>query len=194
MSPASDVLPLVLAVAFVVLAGAFASAEVALSRISRIRVEELVEEGVAGAPRLLKLLEDAARPVNIVLLLRLVCEVAAVAVITRYTLDRLEGDAGLAVAIAVMAVVHYVFVGVSPRTLGRQHAERMALLSAGPVGLLTSVLSPLASLLILVGNALTPGKGFREGPFASEAELRDLVERANARGVVEQSERDMIQS
>jgi CBS domain containing-hemolysin-like protein len=56
------------------------------------------------------------------------------------------------------------------------------------------VLSPLASLLILVGNALTPGKGFREGPFASEAELRDLVERANARGVVEQSERDMIQS
>jgi CBS domain containing-hemolysin-like protein len=190
----TDVSPLLFAAAFVVLAGVFACAEVALSRISRIRVEELVDEGVTGAPRLLRLLEDPARAVNIVLLLRLVGEVAAVAVVTRYCLDRLGGDGGIAVAIAAMVVVHYVLVGVSPRTIGRQHAERVALLSAGPVAALTSVLSPLASLLILVGNALTPGKGFREGPFATEAELRDLVERANARGVVEQSERDMIQS
>jgi CBS domain containing-hemolysin-like protein len=43
-----------------------------------------------------------------------------------------------------------------------------------------------------VGNALTPGKGFREGPFASEAELRDLVDLAQERGVVEEAERDMI--
>jgi CBS domain containing-hemolysin-like protein len=194
VSPVSDVLPLVFAALFVVLAGVFACAEVALSRISRVRVEELVDSGVGGARRLLSLLEDAARPVNIVLLLRLVCEIAAVAVVTVYTYDRIGGDAGLAVAIASMTVVHYVFVGVSPRTIGRQHTERVALLSAGPVTVLTSLLSPLASLLILVGNALTPGKGFREGPFATEAELRDLVERANARGVVEQSERDMIQS
>jgi CBS domain containing-hemolysin-like protein len=194
VNPVSDVLPLVFAVVFVVLAGAFACVEVALSRISRIRVEELVEDGVTGASRLLRLLNDGARPVNIVLLLRLVCEVAAVGLVTRYTLDRIGGDGGLILAIAVMVVVHYVFVGVSPRTIGRQHTERVALLSAGPVSVLTSLLSPLASLLILVGNALTPGKGFREGPFASEAELRDLVERANARGVVEQSERDMIQS
>ncbi len=194
MSPASHVVPLVLAVLFVVLAGLFACVEVALSRMSRVRVEELVEDGVSGAPRLLSLLGDAARPVNIVLLLRLACEVAAVGLVTKYALDRIGGDLGLLVAIGIMVVVHYVFVGVSPRTVGRQHAQRVALLSAGPVAVLTAVLSPLASLLILVGNALTPGKGFREGPFASEAELRDLVERANARGVVEQSERDMIQS
>ncbi|MCU1601483.1 MAG: domain containing protein [Frankiales bacterium] len=194
MSPASHVVPLVLAVLFVVLAGLFACVEVALSRMSRVRVEELVEDGVSGAPRLLALLADAARPVNIVLLLRLVCEVAAVGLVTKYVLDRVGGNGGLLVAIGTMAVVHYVFVGVSPRTIGRQHAQRVALISAGPVSVLTSLLSPLASLLILVGNALTPGKGFREGPFASEAELRDLVERANARGVVEQSERDMIQS
>ena len=43
---------------------------------------------------------------------------------------------------------------------------------------LARVLGPLPQLLILVGNALTPGKGFREGPFASEAELRELVDLA----------------
>jgi len=60
--------------------------------------------------------------------------------------------------------------------------------------LLTRVFGPLPTLLILIGNALTPGKGFREGPFSSEAELRDLVEIAQERGVVERSERDMINS
>jgi CBS domain containing-hemolysin-like protein len=41
--------------------------------------------------------------------------------------------------------------------------------------------SPAAQLLILIGNALTPGKGFRDGPFASEAELRELVDLAEER-------------
>ena len=56
------------------------------------------------------------------------------------------------------------------------------------------VFNPLASLLTLFGNAITPGKGFRDGPFASEVELRELVDMAEERGVVERGEREMIQS
>jgi CBS domain containing-hemolysin-like protein len=56
------------------------------------------------------------------------------------------------------------------------------------------VLGSLPTVLITLGNAITPGKGFREGPFASEAELRDLVELAEQGGVVERRERDMIES
>jgi CBS domain containing-hemolysin-like protein len=48
--------------------------------------------------------------------------------------------------------------------------------------------------LISVGNALTPGKGFRSGPFTSEAELRDLVDQAHERGLVESDEHEMIHS
>ena len=55
-------------------------------------------------------------------------------------------------------------------------------------------LGPLASLLILIGNAVTPGKGFREGPFATQVELRELVDLAEQRGVVEHDEREMIHS
>ena len=59
---------------------------------------------------------------------------------------------------------------------------------------LARVLGPLPQLLILVGNALTPGKGFREGPFASEAELRDLVDLAEENQLIEDRERMMIHS
>ena len=35
--------------------------------------------------------------------------------------------------IGVMLVVSFVAIGVAPRTLGRQHAERVALWSAAPL-------------------------------------------------------------
>ncbi|MGH3333206.1 MAG: hemolysin family protein, partial [Nocardioidaceae bacterium] len=42
--------------------------------------------------------------------------------------------------------------------------------------------------------AITPGRGFSEGPFASEAELRELVDLAEASSVIESGEREMIHS
>ena len=53
---------------------------------------------------------------------------------------------------------------------------------------------PLASLLILIGNAITPGKGYREGPFVSQAELRELLDQAGADSVIEDDERQMLHS
>jgi CBS domain containing-hemolysin-like protein len=98
------------------------------------------------------------------------------------------------VAAAIMVVISYVVVGVAPRTIGRQHAAGVALLAAPTVRMLAKVLAPLTRLLILVGNAVTPGKGYREGPFATEAELRELVDLAGQDSVIEDDERQMIHS
>jgi CBS domain containing-hemolysin-like protein len=98
------------------------------------------------------------------------------------------------VAVIVMIIVSYVGLGVAPRTLGRQNAERIALASANFIRLLGILLAPLATLLILIGNAITPGKGFRQGPFDSEADLRELVDLAGAEALIEDEERQMIHS
>ncbi|MEV4164784.1 hemolysin family protein [Nonomuraea dietziae] len=183
------------AVVLVVIGGVIASAETALSRISRVRAEEFVREGRRGAERLQAIVADPPRYLNLLLLLRLSCELVATVIATLLFIDLL-GDQGwaYAAAAAVMIVVSYVIVGVSPRTLGRQHAEPIALASAPIVYGLTRIFGPLPKLLILLGNALTPGKGFRDGPFTSEAELRDLVDLAEERRVIEPDEREMIHS
>ena len=190
----TEVLPLVVAIGFVLLAGVLGALDAALSRVSRVRVEQLVREGRPGATRLQAVLVDPPRALNLLLLLRVVFELSATGVVVSYCVDRIPGSAAVVLAVAVMTVVNYVFVGVGPRTVGRQQSERVALAGAGLAIGLTKVFGPLPRLLILLGNALTPGKGFREGPFSSEAELRDLVELARERGVVERSERDMINS
>ncbi|WP_067178270.1 hemolysin family protein [Microtetraspora niveoalba] len=183
------------AVVLIVVGGLLASAETALSRISRVRAEEFVKEGRRGAPRLQAIVKDPPRYLNLLLLLRLICELVATVIATLLFIDWF-GDTGQAYASAavVMVLVSYVIVGVSPRTLGRQHADRVALASAPVVYGLTRIFGPLPKLLILLGNALTPGKGFREGPFTSEAELRDLVDLAEERRVIEPDEREMIHS
>jgi CBS domain containing-hemolysin-like protein len=94
----------------------------------------------------------------------------------------------------VMVVVAYVVIGVAPRTLGRQHAPAVALAAAGPISVLATILGPITRLLILIGNALTPGHGFRHGPFTSEAELRELVDLAERDRLIEDDERQMIHS
>lgn len=151
------------AVVLVVVGGLIASAETALTRISRVRAEEFVRDGRRGAVRLQAIVADPPRYLNLLLLLRLSCELVATVIGTLLFIDWL-GDQGraYAAAAAVMIVVSYVIVGVSPRTLGRQHAEPIALASAPLVYGLTRIFGPLPKLLILLGNAVTPGKGFRE--------------------------------
>jgi CBS domain containing-hemolysin-like protein len=56
------------------------------------------------------------------------------------------------------------------------------------------LLGPLAQGLILLGNAVTPGRGYRDGPFASEGELREMVDLASESQVIEAGERQMIHS
>ncbi|NUR89662.1 MAG: HlyC/CorC family transporter [Nonomuraea sp.] len=183
------------AIALVIIGGLIASAETALTRISRVRAEEFAREGRRGAERLRAIVTDPPRYLNLLLLLRLSCELVATVIATLLFIDLLQ-DQGWAyvAAAAVMIVVSYVVVGVMPRTLGRQHAEPVALAGAPVVYGLTRIFGPLPKLLILLGNALTPGKGFRDGPFTSEAELRDLVDLAEERRVIEPDEREMIHS
>ncbi|MGI5168418.1 hemolysin family protein [Spirillospora sp. CA-253888] len=186
---------LAVAVGLVVLAGLLAATEAALARVSRVRVEELVREGRRGAPRLAAVVADPARYLNMVLLLRISAELVATVIVADLCITWLEeGWTAYVAAAAIMIVVSYVAVGVGPRTLGIQHADRFALAGAAVIHPVTRVLGPLPRLLILLGNALTPGKGFREGPFASEAELRDLVDLAEQRSLIEPDERQMIHS
>ncbi|EME18211.1 hemolysin family protein [Rhodococcus triatomae] len=182
------------AVLLVLLGGVFAALDSALNTVSPARVEEMAKDERPGANRLLAVVEDRPRYVNLTVLLRITAEISATVLLAGGLLTMLSTGWALASTAVVMVLVNYVAIGVGPRTIGRQHAYSISLAGALPVQALGVLLSPISRLLILVGNALTPGKGFRNGPFASEIELRELVDLAQERGVVADEERRMIQS
>lgn len=185
---------LIFAIVLVFFGGLFAAIDAALSTVSMARVEELVREERPGAVRLARVMAERPRYINLIVLLRIACEVGPTVLLAAYLDGHLGVTWGLFVAAAIMVVVSFVVIGVGPRTIGRQHAYTIALLAALPLQALSVLLTPISRLLVLIGNALTPGRGFRNGPFASEIELREVVDLAQQRGVVADDERRMIQS
>lgn len=190
----TGIAPLLLAIALILLGGLLAAIDAAISTVSLARVEELVRDERPGAVRLNKVIAERPKYINLVVLLRIACEVTATALLVAFLEDFWGLDWGLFAAAAIMVVVSFVAIGVGPRTLGRQNAYPIALGAAVPLQAISILLAPISRLLILLGNALTPGRGFRNGPFASEIELREVVDMAQQSGVVADDERRMIQS
>lgn len=186
---------LIIAVVLVIAAGGFACADAALGAVSPARVHALHREGRPGGKALSAVVAERPRHVNLLLLLRLVCELTATVLVTMVCWE-LIGPTWLAalVAAAAMVIASFVLVGVGPRTIGRQHAYRVGLLSAPVVRVLGVAFGRLSLLLIAIGNAITPGGGFRDGPFSSEVELRELVDLAGERGLLDEAAREMIHS
>ncbi|MDT5008371.1 MAG: magnesium and cobalt exporter, family [Mycobacterium sp.] len=182
------------AIALIGFGGLFAAIDAAISTVSIARVEEMVRDERPGAVRLARVINERPRYINLVVLLRIACEITATALLVDFLYEHLGLDWGLIAAAAIMVVISFVLIGVGPRTLGRQNAYTIALGSAVPLQAISILLTPISRLLVLIGNALTPGRGFRNGPFASEIELREVVDLAQQSGVVADDERRMIQS
>ena len=186
---------LIAALVSVVLGFGFALVESAVSRMTRLRVTSLAEDGHAAAPALGAVVERHSTALMVLTFMRVGAEMTA-AVLVTVAATRIFDDfwPALITAVAVMAVVSFVLVGVSPRTLGHQHADAVALAASRPLLVALKVLSPLARMLVALGNAVTPGEGYREGPFDSEAELREFVDLAEDSDLIEADERRMIHS
>jgi CBS domain containing-hemolysin-like protein len=186
--------PLLGAIVLIALGGLFAAIDAAVSTVSMARVHELVRDQRPGAVRLAKVMADRPRYINLVVLLRITCEITATALLVVHLRHNLGHGWGLFAAAAAMVVISFVVIGVGPRTLGRQNAYSISLVAALPLQVISVLLAPISRVLVVLGNMLTPGRGFRNGPFASEIELREVVDLAQQRGVVAADERRMIQS
>ena len=91
------------------------------------RVHELVRDERPGAVRLARVMADRPRYINLVVLLRIICEITATVLLVAFFYGDLGRDWGLFAAAVIMVVISFVVIGVGPRTLGRQNAYTIAL-------------------------------------------------------------------
>jgi CBS domain containing-hemolysin-like protein len=173
-------------------AGFLAATESALTSISRVLIEEL--ESKRGGELLKRFGKQPAKYLNVILLVRKTCELTATVLLASILLRNYPSAQAMSLTVLIMVIVSYVVVGVGPRTIGKQHPHTWARAGIGVAFFLAFILGPVTKLLIAIGNAITPGVGFRTGPFTNEAELRDLVDQAHERGLVESDEHEMIHS
>ncbi|MCH9814943.1 MAG: hemolysin family protein [Actinomycetia bacterium] len=191
----SGVLLLLLTLALLGVSWLLVASEAAIGGLSKSGVAELADDHPRQAAKLDRFLAQPAKYANALLLAHTVVTLAAFIALTSALLDLLEWEVNwvFLLAVLVMGAVVYVILGVSARTFGTQRPYGLAGITSGLIRLTTAVANPFAVVLIQVGNAITPGKGSRRGPFASQAELRELVDSAGDE-VIAEDERTMINS
>jgi CBS domain containing-hemolysin-like protein len=175
------------------LAAILAAAEVATTRVNKIRARHWAEEERRGAATLVKIVENPSPYLSAVLLLLLLFHLTGTTMATVVAI-RVFGDIGEIVATAVMTLVLFVFAEVTPKTFAVQHTERVALFLAPLIYFLGRALGPVARGLIGFANIILPGKGLPEGPFVTEQELRALAEVASEEESIEEGEKELIHS
>ena len=186
----------VAAIILTLLAGFCASAEVALVRASRAGSHSPARSAIPDAyAQLQAILAEPSRYLSVLLLARVSCETGATVLMAAALLHWLgSGWRSFLLIAVIMIAILYLVAGIGPRTLGRQHEQRVALAAAGILHPLVRVLGPLPRLLLATGSVLTPGRWAREGAFGSEEDLRGLVDLLEQRRVIEPGEREMIHS
>jgi CBS domain containing-hemolysin-like protein len=179
--------------ALVVLAALLASAEVSITRMSRFRAYHLREEGRRGAGAMVRIAENPARYLNVVLLLTLLTQLGGTTLAGVVAIRHFH-HLGELLATAAMTVILFVFAEVSPKTFAVQHTDRVALPLAPFIVAVTTAVGPLAAGLIKIANLLLPGKGLPQGPFATEEEIRAMAEVASEDNAIQEEEKDLIHS
>ena len=172
-----------------------AVAEMGLSRISKPKASAIAERGAKAGPALVRLVSDPAHWVNPLLLTVNICQTVQ-ATLTGVVAGRLFGAPGVIIGVVANVVVFYVLAEAVPKTYAVLYPERAALSTARPTLALVGFL-PLRLIsqsLIRLTNVIVRGKGLEEGPFVSEQELLGIVEVAAEDEVIEQEERELIES
>jgi CBS domain containing-hemolysin-like protein len=189
----SDWVQIVVVAILIVTVGFFAASESAITRTNRIRAMRLREEGRRGSVALVKIVEDPAPHVNVVLLLTLLATIGGTTIATSLVVRHSERW-GEVISTVVMTILLFVFAEVTPKTFAIQQTDRVALAVAPFIVFLRRLTGPAATGLLRLANILMPGKGLREGPFVTEQELRAYADAASEEDQIEDEEKELIHS
>ena len=177
----------------VILGSVLAIAEASLTRLSRVRALALVEQKRRNAVLLERIESDPPRYLNAIYLTVMFVQNGA-AILVALLAERTFGQAWITVASLVFTLLYFIVVEAMSKTFAVLHSDRAALAVAPIVWGLGRVLSGPTRLLIGIANVLLPGRGLKEGPWVSEAELRAMAEAGSEEGTIEEEEKDLIHS
>lgn len=198
-----------LLIAFLTLLNAFfASAEMAIVSLNRNRIHMLAEEGNKKAQLLEKLLEEPTKflsTIQVGITLASFFSSASAATGISDDVGRILASyhipygqqLGLVVVTVLLSYVTLVFGELFPKRVALQKSEAIAMFSVKPILLVSKVANPFIKLLSLSTNLLIKLVRMDSDDLeekVSREEIRSLVEVGQEHGVLNETEKEMINS
>jgi putative hemolysin len=190
---ATQIWMIVAVLLLVVVAGFFAMAETALTRMSKIKAGALAEDGRRGGRKLEKLMDHPDTFLPPLLLMLLTSHLLISTLVGLLVAP--AGSWAVVVAVFVEVGAIFIFGELGPKSYAVKNTERVALMVAPAITGMVRFppIRFISRFFLVVGNALLPGR-IDDAPTTSEQELLAFADAALEEDVIERDERKMIHS
>jgi putative hemolysin len=191
---------IVLLLLLVVLSAFFSASETALTSMGRARLEYLIKAHPRKGKALRALRDDPNTLITALLIANNFVNLLAASIATVLSIQLLRpyltgAQAGLVAT--VLVTLYLLALGeITPKSLAKNHPERLTLAVIWPVYLLARLLRPLVHLFRGLAGALIKllPRSFqgKEQPGVSEEQIKYLIEISRERGLLEKEDVEMI--
>ena len=185
---------IIVLIALIALSSFFSMSETALMSLSKIRLRHMVEEGVPGAKRVEKLIEDPNKLLGAILIGNNVVNIGASSLATILATN-IFGSGGVGIATGVMTILVLIFGEITPKSIAKQKAEAVSLKVARFIEFTVFIFKPFIYIFTMISSLFIRLVGCdpnEDESFITEEELKTTVGVSEEEGVLENVEKEMI--
>jgi len=189
-----ETLYLVLLLVCLLLSVFFSSSETAFISLQKVRIQHMLDTKVRGARQVDKIISRPEKLLSTVLLGNTLVNTATAALATALAISAWGEEQGILIATIGTAIVLLIFAETTPKTLATHHAERLSIVFARPIQVISWLLTPFVFVLSWLASGFTKMVGGTPAPrsLVSEEEIRTMISVGHQEGTVEEDEAEML--
>ncbi len=184
--------PWVVTVLLILFADFIAVSETAISSCSKVRMKTLAEKGDRRAAKVLDALDHFDMTISSILILTNIAHISCASLVT-VAVTRIWGLGMVTVSTFVTSLVLFFFAEMLPKSFAKKFADTLAPYCAGPIGVMSRILSPISRVLSFIGNRASSGSGDQDVSI-TEDEIHDIIDDMKEDGSLDKAHGDLISS
>ena len=176
----------------VLLSAFFSGAETALTTVNRIRIRSLYESGNRKAGTLIKVHEKWEKMLSCILVCNNIVNIAASALATTLAL---KINLAVGIMTGALTIVVLIFGEITPKSIASAYSEKISLAIAPIIWFLMGLLTPVIWIIHVISKIflfILRIDISKVDNTMTEKELRTIVDVSHEDGVIESSERKII--
>ncbi len=178
-------------IVLIFLSAMFSGIETAFMSVSMVKAKSLYRQKKRGSEALLRVKQNPHRLIITILIGNNIVNIGAASLAT-VVFTEMFGNSGVGIATGVMTFLILVFGEITPKTFANQNAERISLLMARPVEILSVLLSPLVALFEFISRGMSRLLGSKKEAALSEEELKTMVTMGYEEGILDREAAEMM--
>lgn len=173
------------------LSALFSAAESAFSSLNPIRLKQHIKNEVKHAQQALELVNDYTHLLTTILIGNNIANIVMTTFATLLFSSLFDGNIALSLSMSALTIMILLFAEILPKVVAKQHPERFAIRLTPFISLFRIIVSPFAKFTGMVERSVSKNA---VKVTATEDEFIDIVQTIEMEGILDQEERELIES